>query len=248
MRHLIFNIIIVLISISSNAQEFSGIIKYEIRHNWIKKINAVEYLSKSEKEKSAYMWGHTDEYTEDAILYFNNNISVYEEVDEENRSGSWSSRSKEYTIYRNIEENTTYDLIREVNKLFVIEDEIQNQNWKILNDIKDIAGHICMDALYKDPIKGNSIIAWFALDMPVSFGPDRFGGLPGMILEVDINQGAMTISAKKIEEKNVDEFLVKPKHKKRIKYFKEDDYKKLISDQIEQAKKTERPYFWRIRY
>ncbi|HNY44025.1 MAG: GLPGLI family protein [Bacteroidota bacterium] len=248
MKYLIFIIAIVLITLNTNAQELSGTIKYEIKHDWVKKINSVKYLSQSEKDKASYMWGTHSEYTEYAVLCFDKNTSRYEKIEDENKEGSWAWRSEEYIIYRNLEENTTYDLIREVNKLFVIKDEIQNPTWKILNNIKEVAGHICMDAMYIDPIKGNKIVAWFALDMPVPFGPDRFGGLPGMILEIDISEGALVMTATKIENKDVSEFLVKPKHKRKVKIHNEEYYTKLISDQVEQAKKAERPYFWQIRY
>lgn len=248
MKQIILSLIAALIIIGNlKSQDIQGSIKYEITHDWIKKLNAVDYLSKEEKDRYNYIWSNRSEHKEQAILYFTNSQTRYEEVEEINQRGhAW--RNDEYIIFRDFENNKTLDLIRMSDNLYVIEDEINNQNWKILNDIKEVAGHICMDAVYTDEVKGNRIIAWFALDLPIPMGPERYGGLPGAILEIDVNNGAMIISAKEINNINVEKLLVKPEYKKKTKKLSEKEYQKLISNQIKQAKESERPYFWIIRY
>ncbi|MFN8135597.1 MAG: GLPGLI family protein [Bacteroidales bacterium] len=84
---------------------------------------------------------------------------------------------------RNFKTNTLFDGItfREKHTLFTI--QLKKPAWKILNDMKEVAGHICMNASLTDTLRKQNIEVWFALDIPVSSGPDRFIGLPGMILE-----------------------------------------------------------------
>ena len=47
-----------------------------------------------------------------------------------------------------------------------------------------------------------NIVAWFANDIPGSFGPDIYQGqLPGTILEIDINNGRSSFKAIEISPK-----------------------------------------------
>lgn len=63
-------------------------------------------------------------------------------------------------------------------------------NWDIIpHSTKDILGLSCKraEAVYR----GSKIVAYFTEQIPTSFGPDKFIGLPGLILEViDVSQGA----------------------------------------------------------
>jgi len=247
-KYLIFVLTVLITGNISNAQSSSGRINYTVKHDWVKKIIAVDYMSKSKREQFQYMWGSSSEYTEKSVLLFNSNSYFYEEpVDEESNYGfSW--KSSEYLIYRNTKENLTYDVIRFQNKLYVIEDSIQYPKWKILNDLKEVAGHICMNASWYDEIKMNKVIAWFALDWPASFGPERYGGLPGVILEINVNDGAQIITADKIELFDTDTIINKPSHKKKHKIINEEHYKEIMQKYINDCKKQETPYFWGIRY
>lgn len=76
--------------------------------------------------------------------------------------------------------------------------------WKILDEGKNIGGYKCIkaewDIIYNDienNLKHNKIIAWYALELKVPFGPEKYNSLPGLILEVD--DGRSRIVAKKIK-------------------------------------------------
>ncbi len=182
------------------AQNTSGKIIYTVKHDWIKKISTVDYMDKSQRERYEYVWGNRSEYETKGVLFYNSKSYRYEDLNENNNFNGHSQRSDEYFIFRNLEDNTTYDVMRTLDKLYLIEDSIQYPNWKVLNDLKEVAGHICMNASYYDELKENNVLAWFALDWPGNFGPERFGGLPGVILEIDINNGAQVITATDIAE------------------------------------------------
>jgi GLPGLI family protein len=244
-------ILLILIVLSVNfiiAQNTSGKISYTVKHDWIKKISAVDYMDKSQRERYEYVWGNRSAYETKGVLFYNSNSYRYEDLNEDNNFHGHSQRSDEYFIFRNLEDNTTYDVMRTLDKLYLIEDSIQYPNWKVLNDLKEVAGHICMNASYYDELKENNVVAWFALDWPGNFGPERFGGLPGVILEIDINKGAQVITATDVVEYEQDTLIEKPTHKKRIKILSESDYNKLITKRMEESKKQGRPYFWGMRY
>ncbi|MDD2635781.1 MAG: GLPGLI family protein [Bacteroidales bacterium] len=230
------------------AQPENGNINYIIKHKWSKKMAAIDYISKSKREHYDYVWGNEPEYEEKAVLMYNSNSYRFEDEEDQSKYVGHSWRSSEYFIYRELENHKTYDVIRMFNKLYVIEDSIKYPKWRVLNDLKEIAGHICMNAQYTDTIKNNSIVAWFALDWPQNFGPEHYGGLPGVILEININNGAKVIRADTIIAAEPNRIIAKPEHKKRVKNITQTEYNQLIIDYIDECKKEERPYFWGLRY
>ena len=54
--------------------------------------------------------------------------------------------------------------------------------WQIQSETKKILNYTCQKALGE--FRGRKYIAWFTSDIPLSDGPWKFGGLPGLILEV----------------------------------------------------------------
>lgn len=75
-------------------------------------------------------------------------------------------------------------------KLFLVENEIK-ENWKLTQETKKIGKYICYKATKKDTYLGRSgkfiekkIIAWYTPKIPYSFGPLKYNGLPGLILEL----------------------------------------------------------------
>jgi GLPGLI family protein len=67
-------------------------------------------------------------------------------------------------------------------KMFLVSDSIANLPWKIsAGEQKTILGKMCMKATYSDST--SKYVVFFTPQIPVSSGPDKFGKLPGLILE-----------------------------------------------------------------
>lgn len=65
-------------------------------------------------------------------------------------------------------------------------------NWQITSETKQINNYKCFKATGSlKGINGNPYYfeAWFCPEIPLSYGPDRFAGLPGLIFEVYQNDG-----------------------------------------------------------
>lgn len=231
------------------APVLEGRVRYLIIHDWAKKMAAVDYLSKQRKERIAYMWGNDSEWKMYANFFFTPNESKYQDSDEKAEADDegYSWRKDEYIIKRNFEKNTEYDVIEMLGKTYIIEDSLYMPDWKIHNDLKEVAGHICMRAFWEDTIKHQKVVAWFAQDIPHSGGPERFCGLPGLILEVDLNDGALIITADLIETKKLTTEMDLPK-KLKGKKIKEADYQDILKKFIKEKREAEEPYFWGMRY
>ena len=66
---------------------------------------------------------------------------------------------------------------------FHYEDELKPQDWIILEDTMTILNYSCQKAVCS--FRGRDWVAWFAPSIPVSEGPLKFQGLPGLIMKID---------------------------------------------------------------
>lgn len=65
--------------------------------------------------------------------------------------------------------------------VFIYEEELPRQKWAFSSEIKRINGYKCQKATTR--YLGRNYEAWYTLEIPISNGPWKLGGLPGMILE-----------------------------------------------------------------
>ncbi len=249
MKHYIIVFALTFTAIGVQAQELEGSIRYLVTHNWSKKMAAVDYISKQQRERIAYMWGNRSEWKMFTTMYITPTETKYEDSEEkaEDDDEGYSWRKDVYYIKHNYADNTMHDVVQMLGKTYVIADTLRAPDWKILNDLKEVAGHLCMNASWEDTLKQQHVIAWFAMDIPISAGPERFFGLPGLILEVDVNNGGMLISADKIKEHKLSTELDLPK-KAKGKKIAEADYNTLLKKHMDEKRKAEEPPFWGIRY
>lgn len=250
MKRIIATLIFAISLASVGAQEMEGVIRYLVVHNWTKKMAAVDYISKQQRERISYMWGSRSEWKMYTTMYITPTETKYEDSEEraEPDDEGYSWRQDVYYIKRNYQTNTMHDVIQMLGKTYVIEDSLHAPDWKILNDLKEVAGHICMKASWVDTIKQQKIIAWFAMDIPISAGPERFFGLPGLIMEVDVNDGGMLITADKIDLKKLTTSDLALPKKLKGKKISDADYVALLEKHMKEKREAEEPPFWGIRY
>ncbi|GAB3246540.1 GLPGLI family protein [Larkinella harenae] len=241
--------ILLAVGIPVTAQKLEGVVTYDRTQDYVKIMSRLTFLSLDQKERMKATSKNYSSSSTKMVLYFNEDQSLYTNESEYWRSenGQWSYRNSDYIIRRDFKNETKADVIEMLGKTYLIEDSLQTPKWKILNQLKDIAGHICMKAETEDPIKQQKITAWFAQDIPVSAGPEQYFGLPGLILELDLNDGDAVITASKIELRDVSKELTATKKAKGRK-IKTADYDKLIKDHIQTSMKAQENPYWTIRY
>lgn len=244
-------VLLMTLPVLLNAQKPEGHIKYLMTQNWAKKMLAVDYMSQQARDRINYMWGGSRaEWKQYAEMYFTVDRTLYFDSEEEAERDmdAFSYRKDEYFITRNFTTQSIHDVLVLLDRVYIIDDSIKSPDWKILNDMKDVAGHICMNAYYDDTLKKQKVIAWYALDIPVSGGPERFCGLPGMILEVNINNGAMVITAESIDLKALTGNELELPKKFKGKKINEEAYRQKLKNYFDERRKAEEPPFWGIRY
>lgn len=87
-----------------------------------------------------------------------------------------------YTIVKKSENNTIISYYDYTTFKFIVENEPVILDWEIQEESKEILGYTCLAATTN--FKGRTYTAFFTESIPVSDGPYKFKGLPGMILEL----------------------------------------------------------------
>ena len=248
MKTVISIIAFFLIQFGVSAQEVQGRITYNRNADWISIMSKLSYVSQEDVDRATLTWGKNESKGTNYDLVFKNNKSVYTYKEEEdNENMGWSWKQSAFILVADHKNKKIKEVREDIGAKFLIEDEMKKYKWKILNEIKEIEGYLCMKAETVNSIKEQTVHAWFTDAIPFQGGPEGYGGLPGMILELDINNGDAIITATKVDlETRVDKLPIpkKMKGKKLDKAAYEEKLEKFIAQSVEGRKN---PY-WRIRY
>jgi len=209
--------------VAVDAQMPEGMITFNRKTDWVS-INAkLPYVSSEEADRRRLTSGGWENKGTDYELSFKDNKSIYQKKEVESEGYSW--RRSKLILIRDYNENTKKDLREDVGTEMLIE----------------------MKAETTDTIKGQTIHAWFTDAIPMSGGPEGFGGLPGMILEIDINDGDAVTYATSVDLETPIEKLPIPK-KMKGKKMDQAKYDSIIAKFIEESIEGRKNPYWRIRF
>ena len=148
-------------------------------------------------------------------LSFNNESSVYEEVktdyisekrlnDEEAKSEVLINPSKknELFYYSNFKINKLFYNMVAFDNYLMVEDDIAKIGWELIDEFKIIGNFECQKARCK--FRGRNYVAFFTNEIPVIYGPWKFNGLSGLILEVYEENYKIHIVAKEVNISKTD--------------------------------------------
>jgi GLPGLI family protein len=140
-------------------------------------------------------------------LHFNAKQSKYAPVKQEETPmmsmmgglpGTETQVWNDYNSQKTIASKKVYE------QTFLIDDSIRKCTWKILEEVRTIAGFSCRKAI--TTINDSVVVVAFYTDkIPVSGGPEMFAGLPGMIMEIAVPRLYTTWIAQGVTLQNVTE-------------------------------------------
>ena len=145
------------------------------------------------------------------------------EINGERRS--FQRRLPKEEVYYNLADKKFKKYEEYAQQPFQLSGDTEPIRWKIDPlQTRQILGHDCMMATatekekrtlpvpnesgqftMKDTVIVNEITAWFTDAVPSSAGPDKYTGLPGLVLALDVNNGVTTFVATNVEKKAVTE-------------------------------------------
>lgn len=118
---------------------------------------------------------------------------------------STSNNHYRFTYYKDLVKNVViYD--RSYSLKQIVADDNYKIDWTLTNNTKKILTHKCQEAIGQ--FRGRRYSAFFATDISIPNGPFKFDGLPGLILEVKSEDGAVSIIATEIKQS--DSLIVNP--------------------------------------
>ena len=256
----ILTLIVVMLGLFSSAiaQMKEGKILYERKINMYRMVTDPEMRARIPEFRTSQF-----------ELLFNDQASLFRTVPDDEAPDPFANsggdrggqrfmfRTPETAVYTNIAAQTQYESRAMFEKTFLIVDSLQPMKWKISEETKTIAKHLCKKATTTAPPamtmrfgggggrrnnptdstakpaapKEIAVTVWYTEDIPASIGPDNYNGLPGAILEVDIDNGANVTTATEVTTKYPKKELVQPsKGDKMNKAQFQDAMKKIMED------------------
>lgn len=138
-----------------------------------------------------------------------------------------TDKSNEKTYYKDFSNNLLMFKLTNAGKEYDGKDHLLKWDWEITQDTKTINGYLCKKAITH--AYGMNFTAWFTEDIPINAGPEKFDGLPGLIVYIGNNY--IELVAEKIKTDNTKLQLQQPELSKKTFTILEmyDDAKRGIS-------------------
>lgn len=115
-----------------------------------------------------------------------------------NHAKQYGGGAVTYRIYKNYPSGkvSTFDQMG-INK-YRCEEDNEKPQWALHADTATILSYKCQKATCR--FKGRSYEAWYTLEVPISEGPWKLTGLPGLIIKASDKSGAYTFECSGIEK------------------------------------------------
>ena len=169
----------------------------------------------------------------------------------------WGRSNGQGSIYKSLKDKEMTEDVEQFSKRFLIVEKMEQPQWQLTSETKQIGNYTVYKATMtiedknidfgsifgrrgnnaqnddkKDEPKMLDVVAWYSPQIPVSAGPERYWGLPGLILE--LNAGRTTMLCTEIVL-NPEEKIEIQKPNKGSKVDR-DEYNKIIKEKTDELK------------
>ncbi len=239
----------------SQAQNFQGIATYKTSTSLDLKMDS----SAMSGDQQAMVMKMLNQYLQkEYTLTFSKTESIYKEV-EQLQQGGFPGMDILGTVmgtggifYKQVKDSRETRQMEFFGKEFLIKDTLEALDWKLGKESKTIGSYTCFKATAETEVIEKSIstsaddeeieeeeekkivtiTAWYTPQIPVNQGPDKYWGLPGLIMEV--NNGSTVILCSQV--------ILNPKEKVSIEEPKtgeevtRKEFKEIATKKMEQMK------------
>lgn len=175
------------------------------------------------------------------VLYFNTEASLYKNAENANDAMNVEQEAEgggQIIMHMAPPENIMYcDLTNKIltqqrdfmQRKFLIESPIDGSGWKLTGKQKMVLNYPCMEAIRVDSI--DTVSAWYTPVIPLSTGPLDYVGLPGMVMEVHVNNDMEVITATAVSKEVDASQIKKPKDGKKVT---QEEYDKIVEEKLKE--------------
>ena len=185
------------------------------------------------------------------FLDFNQNESVYKIKAQLGKPGKRNfSFSANRILYKDLKNKTYIQKAPLFDEIYLITDSLPDYHWKITGETKKIGNYTVIKAEGTEIVKKRSkknkdqkeikwetkekkVIAWFTPEIPISNGPSKYSGLPGLIMELDKNGEVLLLKELIVNPTKFNE-IKKPEKGKNVN---EKEFKKIRMKQMQKMQK-----------
>lgn len=118
-------------------------------------------------------------------------------------------------------------------KSFIVSEKLPEVQWQVVDSIRNIGPFEARKAI--GSVEGKKLEAWYTTEIPVSIGPNLYGGLKGLILEINLENGD-TFLFKEYHAEIPQEVNFTPPSKG--KEITKEEFDKLAREKLEQINQT----------
>jgi GLPGLI family protein len=214
------------------AQNFMGTFKFE------EKTNLHKTIGKSNPDFLQYMPEFRSSFK---LMAIKDNASVYVNGEEEQNMNinrgegavNMTFKIPENILFKNYQTGEIVEEREFMGKKFLVEGEKKETAWKITGKMKSILNFPCIEASYSDT--SQTVIAYFTASIPISSGPQLYGGLPGLILEINVNDGERLITAVSLDSTEPTVPVQKPDKGKKMN---REEFDQMVKERMEEMQST----------
>ena len=225
MKFMNYTLLIVACFVTSifYGQNIKGIATYKSQRQLDIQLDSTQVNDEMREQMMAMM---KKQFEKEHTLTFTADESVYKEVEKLDSGAPMGGNFQVVVVgmggsdvlYKNLKEHRFANQNEMFSKQFLIKDEIENLDWELGKETKNIGEYTCFKATAKRTItrivsssvstndeeaskkeeteEEQIITAWYTPQIPIKNGPRNYGGLPGLILEV--NDGSETILCSRV--------------------------------------------------
>lgn len=215
----------------NNGFLLSGSVIYEqiVQMNIQLEGDAAQYADLLPKERKSEKILH---FSEEAALYENYHFDDLEEDLDAHQEGSVIVKMAEpdNKTFTDLKAGEQIEQKEFMSRMFLIKSELKQGQWKLTGKQKMILDYPCQQA--KSSEEDREVVAWFAPTIAVAAGPGSFGNLPGLVLEVNIENDQHIIIATSVDLKEPDEAILRKPN--RGKEVTEEEYQAIVEEKMKE--------------
>jgi GLPGLI family protein len=185
-----------LVLLSSITQTYSQTVKGIITETPLKGVGDETTLSEKAAKPMTFSYTYSQNKSIQNLISlekFSVDTTYIEKYGNKYQTTSTVKRPSAITYYKNFDLKKYKILFTEDNKETNINEMLPTFKWTLVAENKTISGYQCKKATTRNTAfnSNQAIVAWYTESIPVNDGPGQYSGLPGFIIQVEINNNTL---------------------------------------------------------